>query len=123
DEFPAADHADKVLADLRVDGHTPPRLSDDPDRPVAIIFTSGTTGIPKGALYCNRQLAFITQTDVGDAWDGGGRSYSGTSFAHLGFMTKLAGALRRGGTNFIMQRWHAHAALELLAREKMTTVA
>ena len=48
-------------------------------------------GCPKGALYCNRQLAFITQTDVGDTWDGGGRSFSGTSFAHLGFMTKLPG--------------------------------
>jgi acyl-CoA synthetase (AMP-forming)/AMP-acid ligase II len=123
EEFPAADHVDKVLADLRVEGDVPPPLSDDPDRPVAIIFTSGTTGLPKGALYCNRQLAFITQTDVGDTWDGGARSYSGTSFAHLGFMTKLPGAMRRGGTNFIMQRWRARAALELIARERMTNVA
>src|SRR5204862_5621160 len=92
-------------------------------RPVAIIFTSGTTGLPKGALYSNRQLAFITQTDTGGAWDTGGRSFSGTSFAHLGFMTKLPGSLQRGGTTFIMERWRAADALELLAREKMTTVA
>jgi acyl-CoA synthetase (AMP-forming)/AMP-acid ligase II len=111
------------LHDLRVADSAPPTLGWEPDRPVAIVFTSGTTGLPKGAVYCNRQLAFITQTDVGDAWDGGGRSYSGTSFAHLGFMTKLPGALRRGGTSFIMTRWHAHAALELIAREQMTTVA
>ncbi|HYL51614.1 MAG TPA: class I adenylate-forming enzyme family protein [Acidimicrobiia bacterium] len=122
-EFAAADAAEKALHDLRVRGATPPRIADDPDRPVAIIFTSGTTGLPKGALYCNRQLAFITKTDVGDRWDGGGRSFSGTSFAHLGFMTKLPGALRRGGTSFIMERWRARAALELLARERMTTVA
>jgi acyl-CoA synthetase (AMP-forming)/AMP-acid ligase II len=122
-EFPAADASDKVLHDLRVRHDAPAVLGDDPDRPVAIIFTSGTTGLPKGALYCNRQLAFITGTDVGEAWDGGGRSYSGTSFAHLGFMTKLPGGLRRGGTNFIMERWRARAALELLARERMTTVA
>ena len=111
------------LDDLRVADSAPPALAPDSERPVAIIFTSGTTGLPKGALYCNRQLEFITQTDVGDAWDGGGRSYSGTSYAHLGFMTKLPGALRRGGTNFIMERWHAHAALELIAREQMSTVA
>ncbi|HEY5171659.1 MAG TPA: class I adenylate-forming enzyme family protein [Acidimicrobiia bacterium] len=120
---PPSASAETVLDDLRTRGEAPPTLARDPERPVAIIFTSGTTGLPKGALYCTRQLAFITQTDVGDTWDGGGRSFSGTSFAHLGFMTKLAGSLRRGGTTFIMERWHARPALELLAREHMTTVA
>jgi acyl-CoA synthetase (AMP-forming)/AMP-acid ligase II len=123
EEAPPADAAESVLRDFRVDDETPPELADDPERPVAIIFTSGTTGLPKGALYTNRQLAFITQTDVGETWDGGGRSFSGTSFAHLGFMTKFPGNLRRGGTTFIMERWHARPALELLARERMTTVA
>ena len=112
-----------MLDDLRVPDATPAPLADDPERPVAIIFTSGTTGLPKGALYCNRQLAFITHTDTGGAWDTGGRSFSGTSFAHLGFMTKLPGSLQRGGTTFIMERWRAGDALELLSREKMTTVA
>ena len=114
---------DDVLQEVREPGGAPPSLAGDDDRVVAIIFTSGTTGLPKGAVYCNRQLAFITQTDTGGAWDGGGRSFSGTSFAHLGFMTKLPGSLRRGGTTFIMERWRAGDALELLAREKMTAVA
>ncbi|MGZ6996956.1 MAG: class I adenylate-forming enzyme family protein [Acidimicrobiia bacterium] len=100
-----------------------PGVPDDPDRPVAIIFTSGTTGLPKGAVYTNRQLDFITATDVGDTWGGGTRSFTGTSFAHLGFMTKLPGNLRRGGTTFMMRRWRAHDALELIARERMATVA
>ncbi|MGZ6977588.1 MAG: class I adenylate-forming enzyme family protein [Acidimicrobiia bacterium] len=116
------DPGEPVLASLRVD-EPPLELPDDPDRPVAIIFTSGTTGAPKGALYTNRQLSFITQTDVGDAWGGGTRSFTGTSFAHLGFMTKLAGNLKRGGTSFIMSRWRADAALRLVERERMTTVA
>jgi acyl-CoA synthetase (AMP-forming)/AMP-acid ligase II len=122
-EITAGAAADTALDALRVAGESPPALPDDPDRPVAIIFTSGTTGLPKGALYGNRQLAFITRTDIGDAWDGGGRSFSGTSFAHLGFMTKLPGSLRRGGTTFIMRRWRADDALALLSRERMTTVA
>src|SRR3954469_17819528 len=117
------DDAATLLPDLRVPDAAPPPLADNPDRPVAIIFTSGTTGLPKGALYSNRQLAFITETDTGGAWDTGGRSFSGTSFAHLGFMTKLPGSLQRGGTTFIMQRWRAGDALALLAREKMTSVA
>jgi len=117
------DDPSAVLGDLRVRDNVPAHLVEDPDRVVAIIFTSGTTGLPKGAVYRNRQLAFITQTDTGGAWDTGGRSFSGTSFAHLGFMTKLAGSLQRGGTTFIMKRWHAAEALALVAREHMTTVA
>ncbi len=122
-EVAPAESAMAVHTALRVAGEAPAPIPDDPDRPVAIVFTSGTTGTPKGALYGNRQLAFITHTDVGDAWGAGGRSFSGTSFAHLGFMTKLPGALRRGGTTFIMTRWRADASLALLSREHMTTVA
>ena len=40
---------------LPVSGEAPPSpLPDDPDRPVAIVFTSGTTGTPKGAVFTNR---------------------------------------------------------------------
>jgi acyl-CoA synthetase (AMP-forming)/AMP-acid ligase II len=101
---PAARGPYTMLRELRASGETPPVLPDDPERRVAIVFTSGTTGVPKGALYCNRQLAFITRTDVGDTWGIGGRSAIGTPMAHLGFMTKLPGNLRRGGTSFIMRR-------------------
>ena len=123
-ETAAADSADGVLDAVRVrGGGALARLPADPNRPVAIVFTSGTTGMPKGALYCNRQLEFITATDVGDTWGSGGRGYSGTPFAHLGFMTKLAGNLRRGGTTYLMDRWRAGDALHLLAEQRMTTVA
>ncbi len=128
DDFPtelveAADSRNALLADLRAHYESPPPLQQDPNRTVAIIFTSGTTGTPKGAVYKNSQLAFITRTDVGDAWDLGGRAFTGTSYAHLGFVTKLAGNLRRGGVNFMMTRWSAEACLDLLEREKLTTVA
>src|SRR6266536_2947254 len=115
--------ADALLRDLRVGGEAPPALPDDPERPVAIVFTSGTTGLPKGALYCNRQLEFITHTDVGDQWGAGGRGAVGTPMSHLGFMTKLPGNLRRGGTSYIMRRWRAADALRLAAEHRMTTVA
>ncbi len=121
-EVSPADHSAAVLADLH-DTRTVAALPDDLNRPVAIVFTSGTTGTPKGALYRNRQLEFITATDVGDRWGGGGRTVTGTSFAHLGFMTKLPGNLMRGGTTFMMRRWRAADALALVSREKMTTMA
>src|SRR5688572_1787124 len=54
-----------AVRDLRAAGGSPPSVDEDPDRPVAIVFTSGTTGTPKGAVFGSRQLAFITQTDTG----------------------------------------------------------
>ena len=110
-----------VLAGLRAAGAGPPPLPPDPDRPVAIVFTSGTTGTPKGAVFANRQLAAITAVDVGDGWGRGGRTLAGTSFAHLGFMTKLPGTLRGGGTTFLIRRWRAAEALEMTARHRLTT--
>lgn len=118
-----ADNVDALLRDSRVRGEAPPEIPAEPERPLAIVFTSGTTGLPKGALYCNRQLDFITRTDVGDTWGDGGRGLVGTSMAHLGFMTKLPGNLQRGGTNFIIRRWRAADALQLAAQQRMTTIA
>jgi acyl-CoA synthetase (AMP-forming)/AMP-acid ligase II len=122
-EVVPASSADDVLRELRVIGAGPPAVEVDDDGDVAIIFTSGTTGTPKGARYGNRQLRCITTTDIGDAWDLGGRTSSGTSFAHLGFMTKLPGALRRGGVTFVTRRWRAADALALTAEQKMTNLA
>jgi acyl-CoA synthetase (AMP-forming)/AMP-acid ligase II len=98
-------------------------LDDDVDRPLAIIFTSGTTGIPKGAVFAARQLEAITTIDTGGRWDGGGDALAGTSFASLGPMTKLAGNLMRGGTTHLVTRWTARQALELTERHRVAGAA
>jgi acyl-CoA synthetase (AMP-forming)/AMP-acid ligase II len=105
---------------LEAVGAPPPAPpADDPERLVAIVFTSGTTGTPKGAMFTNAQLAAITAADVGDAWGGGGPGVSSTSLAHVGFMTKLPGHLRRGGCSYLLERWTADDALRLVSTHRM----
>ncbi len=99
-----------------------PDLPPDPDRPIAIVFTSGTTGQPKGAVFADRQLDAVSLADGDLAWGAGGRSLSNTSFAHVGYMSKFPQALRSGGTTFFMRRWNAVEALELAERHRVTVL-
>jgi acyl-CoA synthetase (AMP-forming)/AMP-acid ligase II len=119
-----AARADDVLADLRRAGagHPIRPLPDDPERVIAIVFTSGTTGTPKGAIFGERELAAVTAADVGDTWDGGGPMLSGTQFAHVGFMTKLPWYLRLGTTTYLLDRWRAADVLRLIADTRMTSI-
>ena len=117
-----AGHPGAVLEGLRRAGARPEPLRPDDDRPIAIVFTSGTTGLPKGAVFCGRQIAFITQCDVGESWGGGGHSMAGSALAHLGPTTKLAGNLKRGGTQHLSQRpWKAADALRMVAELKIAS--
>jgi acyl-CoA synthetase (AMP-forming)/AMP-acid ligase II len=112
-----------VLTELRAGGGgAVPVLAPDPDRAVAVVFTSGTTGEPKGAVFAGRQLSAIGDIDGGGRWGNGGRGLSSTSFAHLGYMTKLPQALRGGGSTFLMSRWSAGEALEMVERHRVTTL-
>jgi acyl-CoA synthetase (AMP-forming)/AMP-acid ligase II len=110
---------------LAVTGASPDLLEADPDRPVAVIFTSGTTGIPKGAWFTDRQLDAITGYDVAHAAGTSTRlipQYGSTQFAHVGFTTKLPWYLRMGTTTHLLDRWRAGDVLDLVAREGIETI-
>jgi acyl-CoA synthetase (AMP-forming)/AMP-acid ligase II len=121
-EVDASLPAELLLRELRVKDASVPLLPTDAERPVAIVFTSGTTGTPKAALFSNRQLDAISEIDGGKRFGGGGRTISATSYAHLGYMTKLPQVLRSGGTTYLMDRWDAGRALELIASRKITSL-
>ena len=110
---------------LRRPGEVEP-LADDTDRPVALVFTSGTTGEPKGAVFTERQLAAITRIDVGDAWGDPAvpptPMLAGTQFAHVGFTTKLPWYLRLGSTTHLLARWRAADVLACIAEHRIPTI-
>jgi acyl-CoA synthetase (AMP-forming)/AMP-acid ligase II len=107
-------------------GDPVPVLPDDPGRPAAIVFTSGTTGQPKGAVFTEAQLAAITQADTGGAWAGaatpGPAMLASTQFAHIGFMTKLPWYLRLATRTHILGRWRAEDALRTIAEQRMPSI-
>jgi acyl-CoA synthetase (AMP-forming)/AMP-acid ligase II len=115
---------DDVEALRRPGGVAP--LDEDADRPVALVFTSGTTGQPKGALFRERQLAAVTRIDVADAWGDPAAAatpmLASTQFAHVGFMTKLPWYLRTGTTTHVLGRWRASETLALVEEQRLTTL-
>ncbi len=114
---------DDILPTLRGDeSEVPRRLPLDPERVATIVFTSGTTGEPKGAVFCNRQLAAITMFDNGGKWDGGGPMLSSTEMCHVGFMTKLPWYLRAGSRIHVLSKWRAEDALRTISENKMPSV-
>ncbi len=118
-----ASAADQLLIDLRIPGESPAPLPPDRDRNVALCFTSGSTGEPKGALFTNRQLEAIRELDTGGAWGSGGHAIAPTEFAHVGFMTKWPWLLAGGSTTHLQHRWRAGRVLELLHEHKIPAVA
>jgi acyl-CoA synthetase (AMP-forming)/AMP-acid ligase II len=112
-----------VATDLRQPGGSPPApVDEDPEHPVAIVFTSGTTGTPRGAVFAARQLDAIRGIDVGSEWGKGGASLTGTSLAHLGFMTKFLGSMQNGSTAYLLAKWRAEDALRLTAQHGLSVL-
>ena len=118
-----AETPEQALRDLRNETPAPPPPPPpDPQRPVAIVFTSGTSGTPKGAVFTASHLDAITKLDVGSRRDGGGPMLVSTELVHVGVMTKLPWYLRTGATLHLLQRWRAGDALRTISRHRMTSV-
>ena len=100
-ELPAA-FADVPRVDVDAGAHGDgAALADDPDpeAPAVIVYTSGTTGPPKGAVLPRRALASNLDA-LADAWEWTGEDVltHGLPLFHVhGLVLGLFGPLRRGG--------------------------
>jgi acyl-CoA synthetase (AMP-forming)/AMP-acid ligase II len=90
------------------------------DDPAVIIWTSGTTGVPKGALFNHRQLeAAVKSAGVMSApFD---RRLAGTPFPHAGFMAKIWDQIAWGTANIISETpWTAEGMLRSIVDHRIT---
>jgi acyl-CoA synthetase (AMP-forming)/AMP-acid ligase II len=94
-----------------------------PDDPVAIVFTSGTTGVPKGAWYTHRNLLALAEIDTRRYADGVPSSQkhlaAGLSFAHVGTMTRIGIQIGHIGSSLIHDTFDPAAVLEAIERDRL----
>lgn len=101
--------------------HAPP-FDSSPDHPVAIVYTSGTTGLPKGATYSAQALEAVRRIEHEIDPEPHPKGLGGTPLAHMGFMTKIGSHIDKRGTTVLMERWSARAALEIIEAERLTHI-
>ena len=103
----------------------PPALRPDVEprsssAPVAVVWTSGTTGLPKGALFDHEALrAVATGTDV--LSQPGDRRLSPLPFSHVSYVTRAWDEIANAITTIISPApWRAETTLAAMMAEDVT---
>ncbi|WP_033281817.1 acyl-CoA synthetase [Streptomyces sp. NRRL F-525] len=101
DELPSPlRHLERVDVDVRGAGVDAPDVSPGDEDPALVVYTSGTTGPPKGAVIPRRAIA-TTLDALADAWEWTGDDVlvHGLPLFHVhGLVLGILGPLRRGGS-------------------------
>ncbi|HET9772265.1 MAG TPA: class I adenylate-forming enzyme family protein [Acidimicrobiia bacterium] len=110
-----------------------PEVSIDPDDDAVILYTSGTTGRPKGAVATQRNLTnallnaeYLTRPRPGG--DGSPRPPRATLlsfplFHVAGLVSHLLPFTARGDKLVLLYRWDADRAVDLIDRERVTALS
>ncbi len=124
------------LEDALEDGAAMPEVEIGPDEDVTILYTSGTTGRPKGAVSTHRALLsallcfaaraavqdVLEPDDSGDAEEGGQSVFmlSVPLFHVTGLVPVMLGSFVGGSKLVMTHRWDPDRALELIEQEQVT---
>jgi acyl-CoA synthetase (AMP-forming)/AMP-acid ligase II len=108
------------VAALEATAATYRRPQVDPESAAVIIWTSGTSGIPKGAWFDHHNLAAAVGS-AGVMAARHDRQLVATPFAHAGYMAKVWQQLETGSTMIISPTpWRAEETARLVIEEQVT---
>ncbi|MCK4785611.1 MAG: long-chain-fatty-acid--CoA ligase, partial [Desulfobacteraceae bacterium] len=102
-----------------------PNVQIEEDDPVFIFYTSGTTGIPRGALYTHRRAIEDTRTFViGLGLEHSSKHVQIMPLFHVGGTKNFWGYFYVGGSNVIMPQrsFNPAATLQMIQDEKATDI-
>lgn len=92
-----------------------------PDDPVLILYTSGTTGRPKGVTLTQRNLSFLSRM-ANELWEFDSKSMNlvSTPLFHIGGLGWGLLAFTQGGATVLTRESSAEALVSLMRRYPMT---
>lgn len=97
-------------------------VTHDPDGLAVILYSSGTTGNPKGCVHTHKSMMASTHTSA--HWAGMQSEtvvLAALPFFHItGMQNMMNTPIYGGGTLVLLQRWNRDAAAELIARYEVT---
>ncbi|MEQ3549929.1 AMP-binding protein [Pseudonocardia nematodicida] len=116
---------DDVVSTARGRAHPPAVAVDtDPEDPTSIVFTSGTTGTPKGVVFTHRSLAgAMHEWSLAESVAPGDFRVLLVlpMFTAAGIVWGLSRTLVQGGTMFLQPGFDPPRALEVLESARITT--
>jgi long-chain acyl-CoA synthetase len=97
-----------------------PGARGNADDPVLQMYTSGTTGVPKGVLTTHRNLAAATLNSESWQFDAASVSLTPLPMFHVGGIGWTYLGLAAGATTILVSEFDAGRVLDLLERERVT---
>ncbi|HKG73970.1 MAG TPA: class I adenylate-forming enzyme family protein [Aestuariivirgaceae bacterium] len=111
-----------LLDDILSEADLPARVTLEMSKPAALLYTSGTTGLPKGALLSHRAMAFVARTATLRL--GIGESDKWTSMIPLfhcaGCIFNLLGSLSSGACYVGVSHFDPELMFEIIEGERAT---
>ncbi len=116
--IPAGDELEQRLAGV---GDQDPRGDGDVDAVVLQLYTSGTTGLPKGVQITNANLSLLA-SEVAEQWsiDASSVNLVAMPLFHIGGMGWLLVGLANGASNVLIPEIEPRSLLDTIERRRVT---